>query len=414
MTTPVDPSIDPIAVANTLLPLARAIVVPGDYVVASNNNGSFDVVENQTGVVVASGLDQAEATTFAQDQAVIDEGVSVLNEQDGAVLLNSQPIQAPDPYANALPFDDDGNINPGFSLDEDGNPVFVGSGFVEPATASSAAGSRTAAGTALARRQQTILDQNRQRNNQDWRVRLTLAPNSNYLFNTEQAGILDPLRPTNGVIFPYTPQITTSYRANYDSTDLTHSNYRGYFYRNSAVDPVTVTGTFTAQNTQEANYLLAVIHFFRSVTKMFYGQSQNLGSPPPICYLSGFGEYQFNRHPVLVSYFNYTLPNDVDYIRAGSSNNLQLNQNPLRPKQATSTNQSLSSVRRLADALLTPGASRNTRSATFVNRVNTPTYVPTKMEISITVLPAQSRTQISQQFNLQNFANGDLLRKGFW
>jgi hypothetical protein len=220
---------------------------------------------------------------------------------------------------------------------------------------------------------------------------------------------------TGSVAIGANPQISTSYKANYSPTDLTHSNYRGYFYQNSYTDSVTVTATFTAQNTREANYLLAVIHFFRSVTKMFYGQSQNLGSPPPICYLNGLGEYQFNKHPVVVSQFNYTLPSDVDYIRAGSSNNLQLNQNPLRDKQATTTNSGLNSVLRLANAFLKPGASRDLRPPTStLTRVNSPTYVPTKMEIVITLLPMQSRTQVSQQFNLQTFANGQQLKGGFW
>jgi hypothetical protein len=305
-------------------------------------------------------------------------------------------------------------------LDEDNNPVYVGGGFVEPATQASAAESRrVAAGVAEARRQQTLLTQQRQLNNLDWRVRLSLADNSDYLYNVKNAFILNPLKPSNGVIFPYTPQITTSYKANYSSYDLTHSNYRGYFYQNSYTDNITITATFTAQDTQEANYLLAVIHFFRSVTKMFYGQSQNLGSPPPMCFLNGLGEYQFNKHPVLVTQFNYSLPADVDYIRAGSSNNLQLNQNQLRNKQVETTNNSLRSVFRLANALLPSGKSlpkgATSQVPTF-NGPNTqnPTYVPTKMDIVITLLPVQSRQQVSQVFNLQEFANGNQLKGGFW
>ena len=46
--------------------------------------------------------------------------------------------------------------------------------------------------------------------------------------------------------------------------------------------------------------------------------------------------------------------------------------------------------------------------------VNDPNYVPTKMTIRISLLPVQSRSQVSQQFSLQNFANGNLLRGGFW
>ena len=74
------------------------------------------------------------------------------------------------------------------------------------------------------------------------------------------------------MLFPYTPTINTSYRANYSAVDITHSNYKGYFYQNSSVEPVTISCPFTAQSTAEAEYLLAVIHFFKSVTKMFYGQ----------------------------------------------------------------------------------------------------------------------------------------------
>ncbi|NBS85341.1 MAG: hypothetical protein EBS58_01370, partial [Micrococcales bacterium] len=38
----------------------------------------------------------------------------------------------------------------------------------------------------------------------DWRVRLRLAPQSNYLYNAPAPGILQPLKVTDGVIFPYT------------------------------------------------------------------------------------------------------------------------------------------------------------------------------------------------------------------
>ena len=426
-------------------PLARTITVPGDYSVIPNNNGSFDVVETQTGVTVASGLTRDEASVFAYEQSQIDTGVEIPNPdatevpnqlsgptdvEDPLALYASQELDvtgslaesltAPNPYRERQAYDEDGNLNRGFTLDEDNNPVFVGYDFVEPATQASGDQSRAvAAGVANAKKQQTLLDQQRQLNNLDWRVRLSLADNSDYLYNVKNAFILNPLKPSNGVIFPYTPQISTSYKANYSNYDLTHSNYRGYFYQNSYTDNVTITATFTAQNTEEANYLLAVIHFFRSVTKMFYGQSQNLGSPPPMCFLTGLGEMQFNKHPVLVTSFNYNLPADVDYIRAGSANNLQLNQNQLRNKQVETTNNSLRSVMRLANALLPSGKSvpkGATAQIPVPNGPNTdnPTYVPTKMDIVITLLPVQSRQRVSQEFNLQQFANGHQLKGGFW
>ncbi len=91
----------------------------------------------------------------------------------------------------------------------------------------------------------------------DWRVRLSLAPSAKYLYkNTGKEGILKPLAATNGVIFPYTPAVSVVYAASYDASELVHSNYKIYNYKNSNVDTVTITGDFTAQDTNEANYLL--------------------------------------------------------------------------------------------------------------------------------------------------------------
>ena len=252
----------------------------------------------------------------------------------------------------------------------------------------------------------------------DWRVRLRLAPGAKYLYRAEDPGILQPLVPTDGIIFPYTPTISTQYSAKYDSYNLTHSNYRGYFYQSSQVGDITVTGTFTAQDTTEAEYLLAVIHFFRSVTKMFYGKDPQRGSPPPLVELSGFGEYQFNNHPCLVASFNYTLPNNVDYIQV-KPNNQGLNMSARTNKVSSSPASTIESVlRRLQTSRLTKGAQgtpvdlgavRNT-----VNGLGQTTYVPTKIEISIVLHPLQTRQQVSQGFSLENFAKGNLLKGGFW
>lgn len=264
----------------------------------------------------------------------------------------------------------------------------------------------------------------------DWRVRLRLAPNANYLYKAGQKqggpGILAPLAVTDGVIFPYTPSIETSYQAKYDTYDLTHSNYRGYFYKSSAVENISIKGTFTAQDTREAAYLLAVIHFFKSVTKMFYGQDQQAGTPPPLVYLSGFGKYQFNESPCVVSSFNYSLPNDVDYIRADGFNNIGLNLENRRnqssgPAIGGTLGTVVAIIDRLNNAGLFNGSLSNRPSPGQVNQnvtnqtsINS-TYVPTKIELSVTLLPMQTRNQVSKQFSLESFANGSLLAGGgFW
>jgi hypothetical protein len=49
-----------------------------------------------------------------------------------------------------------------------------------------------------------------------------------------------------------------------------------------------------------------------------------------------------------------------------------------------------------------------------VNNTQLANYVPTKMEIDIALIPVQTRSQVSKQFSLKGFANGDLIKGGFW
>lgn len=248
---------------------------------------------------------------------------------------------------------------------------------------------------------------------EDWRVRLSLAPGANYLYKVPKgsAGILEPLQATDGVIFPYTPQIQVNYQANYDPTDLTHSNYKIYQYRNSGVDAVTITCDFTAQDTYEANYLLAVIHFFRSVTKMFYGQDQNPkpGTPPPLCYLSGLGAFQFDSHPIAITSFNYSLPADVDYIRAGAvTAGAGVNRAPSNVPNNSSGGW-LSQLRAAASGAPVGGKQPAPVFTTPPGTVD-PTYVPTKIQMSIGAVPIVTRNDISNTFSLEKYATGSLLR----
>jgi hypothetical protein len=243
----------------------------------------------------------------------------------------------------------------------------------------------------------------------DWRARLSLAPNANYLYKVPkgQAGILAPLQGTDGVIFPYTPAISVTYSAGYDPSELIHSNYKVYQYKGSSVDTVSITADFTAQDTPEANYLLAVIHFFRSVTKMFYGQDQNPnnGVPPPLCYLSGFGAYTFDAHPLVVTNFTYATPTEVDYIRAGS----QTNQPGVNvAQQNTVVNSFVPSVIRTSMSGLSPKVPNFSTQNTLIN--SDATYVPTKLQLQITCIPIVTRNDISNKFSLKEYATGALLR----
>jgi hypothetical protein len=263
------------------------------------------------------------------------------------------------------------------------------------------------------RSQATQQDQANARQKNDWRVRLQLAPSATYLYKVAkgQAGILNPLQDTDGVIFPYTPSVSVNYAAGYEPADIAHSNYKIYSYKSSSVDSISIGCEFTAQDTYEANYMLAVIHFFRSVTKMFYGQDQNPkpGTPPPLCYLTGLGAFQFDNHPLAVTAFNYSLPNDVDYIRAG---------NPTAPSGVNLSpfnspdNSGSVILKRLQNLVRGGGSAPVQFSTNTAGNYGTaePTYVPTKMQISISAVPIITRNDISNNFSLREYATGKLLR----
>jgi hypothetical protein len=264
----------------------------------------------------------------------------------------------------------------------------------------------------------TNQDQNNFVAQEDWRIRLTLSPKADYLYKSKTPGILKPLADTNGVIFPYTPNISISYSANYDATELIHSNYKVYQYKNSNVDNINITCDFTAQDTYEANYLLAVIHFFRSVTKMFYGQDNGPkpGTPPPLCFLIGMGEFQFNDHPLAITSFNYSLPSDVDYIRAGHVSGLAgvNQQSSIRPVNTYD----VSSVR--LQGIKPGGSPLDPEFGSLSGYKANVTYVPTKMQIQLSAIPIVSRNDVSNNFSLNDYASGKLLRGvqnvrgGFW
>jgi hypothetical protein len=417
---------------------------------AFNEDGSLKEgwTYDEFGTPIKSGGDAVEQKTVTDEAAPADHGPSRDDEGNlmpgfaysdelgdywvGGSYVDQKTVDsaAESRSANSAdhgpPYDDDGNLMPGWSLNEDNDPVWVGGDFVEPATAESAKKSREAAASNKAGSTNSAVNSNAAAANKakpaepdDWRVRLSLAPSTNgvkYLYNAAAAGdILFPLQGTNGVLFPYTPQIQTSYRANYDPGELTHSNYKLYFYKNSSVDDITITADFTAQDTYEANYLLAVIHFFKSATKMFYGQDQapRAGTPPPLLYLSGFGAYQFDKHPLLLTNFTYNLPNDVDYIRAGSTsvwggtNIAQEGKNAINSAATTPLDRLMSAFK----GKVKPGGTK--AEPKFVNNslaTGTPTYVPTKIQIQLSFVPVVTRKDISDNFSVEKYAKGSLTR----
>jgi hypothetical protein len=149
----------------------------------------------------------------------------------------------------------------------------------------------------------------------DWRVKIKI-PKSSW-GDLAYSDILSPLMETDGaLVFPYTPNIQLSHTAAYTPTKPVHSNYAFHSYQNSAVENLSITGEFTVETEDEGKYWIAAHHFLKSVTKMVYGENENLptGAPPPVLKLHGYGAHIFNNTPIVIKSFNLDLENGVDYM----------------------------------------------------------------------------------------------------
>ena len=243
----------------------------------------------------------------------------------------------------------------------------------------------------------------------DWRVRISV---NNIELLGDKNGILGPLIPTAGVVFPYNPEIGIAHVANYANTSLTHVNYQYPQYVNSDVQPISINATFTAQDSTEAAYVQAVLHFFKTWTKMFYGNSRYKGSPPPICYLSGYGEYQFNRHPILIQSFSYSYPSDVDYISVIPITSSFAEQFVVNRDVTGSMS---ASGKRLMNSGIQFGGGSNAPVWNNSNtKHNNSSRIPTKLTVELRCLPLVTRNTISNKWNFADYASGKLTSSGIW
>lgn len=270
----------------------------------------------------------------------------------------------------------------------------------------------------------------------DWRFRIRLSPYADYLYAAPgNVGILSPLQKTDGVIFPYTPSIVINNTAEYQQYNLTHANQRSFFYKGSHTGDIIVSATFTAQDTAEAEYLLAVLTFFKAASKMFYGRDPRRGAPPPLLYMNGLGEFQFNEHPCVLSTFNYTLPDDVDYVRCHVGSQTDLADGSKRMASPSGHQSWSSRINRLVSSGLSglSGDSFDFQGAfagtfgfeqeekptgmggqTGSSFAGYETYVPSEIILQFTFHPIQTRDQVSNEFSLEQYANGELIKKGYW
>lgn len=221
----------------------------------------------------------------------------------------------------------------------------------------------------------------------DYRAKITNKGGSTgaeALFGPDtNSNILQPLRASNGIIFPYTPSVSTGSEVEYDQTAFVHTNYGYNAYVRSNTKPIGVTADFTAQNAKEAYYLLAVLHFFRTVTKSYFGVQTytKSGTPPPVVLFSYLGDYLFSNVPVIIKNFDYTLPADVDYVPINTAN---------------------FSVGNITGAPTTTTTTKHGWS-----------YVPTQLSVTLTMDTQYTPYTIRNEFNLDKFRTGKLINNGW-
>ena len=147
-------------------------------------------------------------------------------------------------------------------------------------------------------------------NSNDWRVRLSLANWTSF----QSSPVLAPLKEAGGLVFPYTPRITIKSTASYDTLSPTHSNFPFKVYKNSDPGQIVISAPMNVEDSTQALYWIACVHYLRSLAHMFAGNDPKAGNPPPIVFLNGYGNYVLKNVPVVLTSFSTSLDNDCDYI----------------------------------------------------------------------------------------------------
>ncbi len=231
----------------------------------------------------------------------------------------------------------------------------------------------------------------------DRRVRISAKPTAKQIVYgpNDRSNIMHPMHHTGGLLFPYTPTINDTATVNYEHYDPIHTNQPFAAFKSVAAKDITIIGTFTAMNQDEAVYCLAAIHFLRTVSKMYFGlgsdgsafsaSGQQLrGTPPPILLLNGYGTAIFHNIPVIVTTYNIEFPQDVDYVQVDTSG-----------KGTTRIN-------------------TDERLAVTLRSSDISAWVPTRFIISVTVQVQNTPDRLRRHFNLNDFRTGKLIKDGGW
>lgn len=189
----------------------------------------------------------------------------------------------------------------------------------------------------------------------DWRVRIDCQ------WNIFDSPLFERLKLTGGVVWPYLPNITVATKAEYTQISTVHNNYQQYAYKGSSVDDIQISGEFSCETEEDAAYWIAATTFFKTATKMFFGQGELAGNPPIICILKGYGASVFNNTPVIIKSFSVDLKDDINYVKC--------------------------------------------------EKYGSTTWVPVLSTISVTVSPVYTRERM-RKFSLESYSRGQMTETG--
>ena len=254
-------------------------------------------------------------------------------------------------------------------------------------------------------------------NSDDWRVRLSLPTWPSF----RASPVLTPLNKAGGLVFPYTPQIQIEQSAKYNPIQTIHSNYIFHAFQNSDPGTISITAPMNVEDSSQAMYWIAALHYLRSMTKMFSGNDPKAGNPPPIVHLNGYGSYVFNNVPVVVTKFTIQLMNDCDYISCDVQTSLAGMVGGIGDaigSFAGSMGQSISGISGLTAQIANIAGDISQLSDTLGalglggSMSGGTAHVPTKSTFTITLQPVYSRNSV-RNFSLDRFVNGGYLNNSF-
>jgi len=254
-------------------------------------------------------------------------------------------------------------------------------------------------------------------NSNDWRVRLSLPTWPSF----RNSPVLSPLKDAGGLIFPYTPQITMTSKANYTTIPVTHQNHTFRAFQNSEHGEISITAPMNVEDPTQGLYWIAAVHYLRSLTKMFTGTDPKAGNPPPIVMLNGYGNYVFKNVPVVVTNFTTTLDAASDYIGVnvvGSAAGAAAGVADAIGGLAGSLGGAIPGISGITDTVssLAGGIGQVASLAgTFGIGGTTSggvTHVPTKSSFTVTLQPMYSRNSM-RTFSLDRFVQGGYINNSF-